>query len=60
MDINSIMSTQLAELQQTLQMTLLDKSMNTQAGAVAELLQAAPQAPAAPHPQKGGTIDISI
>lgn len=60
MDINSIMSTQLAELQQTLQMTLLDKSMNTQAGAVAELLQAAPQSPAAPHPHKGGTIDISI
>ena len=60
MDINSIMSSQLAELQQTLQMSLMDTSMNAQAGAVAQLLEAAPQAPAAQHPYKGSVIDVSV
>lgn len=59
MDINAIMSTQVAELQQTLQMSLLNQSMTGTAQSVDKLLETMPQ-PAAPHPYKGASIDISI
>ena len=59
MDINNIMSQQLASLQQTLSMTVLDKAMNQGAGMV-EMLQEIPQQTAAPHPYKGQTIDVQV
>lgn len=59
MDINNIMSQQLASLQQTLSLTVLDKAMNQGAGMV-EMLQEMPQQQAAPHPYKGQNIDIQV
>ena len=59
MDINSIMSGQLAQLQQTLSMSLMDKAI-TQGAGVVEMLNEMPTAQAAPHPYKGQSIDISV
>lgn len=60
MDINSIMSTQLAELQQTVQTSLLDKALNLNTTAAVELLQDIPQPQTAQHPYKGSVIDVSV
>lgn len=59
MEINNIMSQQLASLQQTLSMTVMDKAMNQGAGMV-EMLQELPEQVAAPHPYKGQVVDISV
>lgn len=59
MEINNIMSQQLASLQQTLSLTVLDKAMNQGAGVV-DMLQQLPEQQAAPHPYKGQTIDIQV
>lgn len=60
MDINSAMSAQLASLQQTLQMTILDKSLNMGAAGAVKMLEEMPQQTAQPaaHPYKGQLIDI--
>lgn len=58
MEINSIMSSQLAQLQQTLQMSILDKTLNAGAGVV-EMLAEMP-APAAEHPYKGQLFDAQV
>ncbi|ATP38803.1 polyribonucleotide nucleotidyltransferase [Solibacillus sp. R5-41] len=58
MDINSMMSAQLASLQQTLQMSILDKSMNNGAAGVIEMMEDLPQQTAAAHPYKGQVIDV--
>lgn len=58
MEINSIMSNQLAQLQQTLQMTIMDKTLNAGAGVV-EMLQEMP-ASAAEHPYKGQLVDLQV
>lgn len=61
MDINSAMSAQLASLQQTLQMSILDKSLNLSAAGAVQMLEEMPQQtaqPAAAHPYKGTVIDI--
>lgn len=55
MEINSIMSSQLAQLQQTLQMSILDKTLNQGAGVV-EMLEKMPT-PAADYPYKGQLFD---
>lgn len=57
MDINSIMSSQLMELQQTVQMSVLKNAMNMEAVAAVELLEDMPQT-AATHPYKGTVVDI--
>ena len=59
MEINTQMTQQLASLQQTLQMTMLDRTMNADAAGVTKLMEQLPQqtAPAA-HPYKGQVIDI--
>lgn len=58
MEINSHLSAQVAQLQQTLQMGILDKSLNMGAvGAVEMLEDMSAQQPAA-HPYKGQIIDI--
>lgn len=53
-----MMSAQLASLQQTLQMSILDKSMNNGAAGVIEMMEELPQQTAAAHPYKGQVIDI--
>lgn len=58
MEINSLMANQLAQLQQTLQMTIMDKTLNAGAGVV-EMLQEMP-APTAEHPYKGQLIDVQV
>lgn len=57
MEINAMMSAQLASLQQTLQMSILDKAMNTGAAGVVQMMEDIPQ-PQAAHPYKGQMIDV--
>ncbi|QUG42459.1 YjfB family protein [Psychrobacillus sp. INOP01] len=57
MDINSIMSSNLLQLQQTVQMSVLQNAMNMETVAAIEMLEDMPQA-AAPHPYKGSAVDI--
>lgn len=60
MEINAMMSAQLASLQQTLQMSILDRAMNTGAAGVVEMMEQLPEQQAAPaaHPYKGQVIDV--
>ncbi len=57
MDINSIMSSQLAQLQHTVQLSVLQNSMNMQAVSAVQLLEGMPQANAT-HPSKGLVVDV--
>ena len=56
-DINSIMSSQLMELQQTVQMSVLKNAMNMETVAVTELLEDMSQT-SAQHPFKGTVVDV--
>lgn len=61
MDINSIMSAQLASLQQTVQLSILDKSLNLGAAGAVEMLEQFNQSqPEVTHPYKGTFIDVSV
>ena len=62
MEINAMMSAQLASLQQTLQMSILDKAMNTGAAGVVEMMEQLPaqQPTPAAHPYKGQVIDVQV
>ena len=60
MGISSFMSTQVAQLQQALQMSILDKSLNMGAAGVVGMLEAMPEQPPATHPYKGQTLDIQV
>ena len=60
MEINSLMSAQVAQLQQTLQMSILDKSLNSEAAGAIKMLEEMPQQPVAAHPYKGQSIDIQV
>jgi hypothetical protein len=62
MEINAMMSAQLASLQQTLQMSILDKAMNTGAAGVVEMMEQLPDQQVAPvaHPYKGQVIDVQV
>lgn len=60
MDINSIMSSQLLEMQQTVQMSVMQNALNLNTTSAIKLLEDMPQAQAAPHPYKGNVIDISV
>lgn len=59
MDINSIMSAQVSQLQQTLQISIMDKAMNIGAASTIKMLNDMPEQTAV-HPYKGNTIDISV
>jgi len=59
MEINNIMAQQLASIQQTLSMAVMDKAVNQSAGAV-DMLQEMAQQPQASHPYKGQTIDVQV
>lgn len=56
MDISSIMARDLASLQQTVQMSLLNKQLND--NAVAALNSLTEMMPAAQHPDLGQNIDL--
>jgi hypothetical protein len=58
MEINSLMSAQVAQLQQTLQMSILDKSLNMGAASAVEMLETMSVQQPASHPYKGQIIDI--
>ncbi|MGM9948698.1 MAG: putative motility protein [Lysinibacillus sp.] len=60
MEINSFMSAQVAQLQQTLQMSILDKSLNMGAAGVVDMLERMPAQQSALHPYKGQAIDIQV
>ncbi|MEK5230504.1 YjfB family protein [Lysinibacillus sp. FSL K6-0232] len=59
MEINSLMSAQLLELQQTVQMSVMQNALNVNTSAAMELLEDMPQQQA-PHPYKGSMVDISV
>lgn len=60
MEINSLMSSQLMELQQTVQLSVMQNAINLNTSAAIELLQEIPQQQVPIHPYKGSIIDISI
>ena len=60
MEINSLMSAQVADLQQTLQISLLQKSNGVGVPGTLEMLQELPQQTAAVHPYKGHVIDVQV
>ena len=60
MEINSFMSAQVAQLQQTLQMSILDKSLNQGTVGVIEMLDDMPAQQTAAHPYKGQVIDVQV
>ena len=60
MKINSFMSAQIAQLQQTLQMSILDKSINQGAAGVIEMLNDMPTQQTVPQPYKGQVIDVQV
>ncbi|MEK3975959.1 putative motility protein [Psychrobacillus sp. FSL K6-1267] len=56
MDINSIMSSQLAQLQQTVQMSVLKNALNMETVAAVTMLEDMPQPTS--HPFKGTVVDV--
>ena len=54
------MSAQVASLQQTLQMSLLQKANGVGVPGTLEMLQELPQQTAAAHPFKGQVIDVQV
>ena len=58
MDISSLMSVQVAELQQTLQLSLLQKATGAGVEGTLEMLEELPQQDA--HPYKGTVIDVQV
>lgn len=60
MEINSLMSAQVAQLQQTLQMSIMDKALNMGAAGAVQMLESMPEQPVAAHPYKGQSIDIQV
>ncbi|MFJ6210419.1 putative motility protein [Lysinibacillus sp. NPDC092081] len=60
MEINTIMSSQIMELQQTVQMSVMQNALNLNTAAAIELLKDLPQQQVAIHPYKGAAFDISI
>lgn len=60
MDINSLMSVQVAELQQTLQLSLLQKATGAGVEGTLEMLSELPQPSQATHPHKGTVVDVQV
>ncbi|WP_155592544.1 putative motility protein [Lysinibacillus cavernae] len=60
MEMNSLMSSQLMELQQTVQLSVMQNALNLNTSTAIELLQDIPQQSVPTHPYKGSIIDISI
>lgn len=61
MDVSSIMSMQLMELQQTVQMSVMQKAMNMETSAVAQMVEQMPQiVTPSLDPNVGQNFDVSI
>jgi putative salt-induced outer membrane protein YdiY len=58
MTLSSIMGKQVGELQQTVQLSLLQSQLSTQAAQATVMLEKMNEA-SAPHPFKGNHIDVS-
>ena len=59
MDMNSIMASQLRSLQSLVQMSVLNKALTMETSAMTEMLEVLPDQPAAAHPTKGASIDVT-
>ena len=57
MNINSIMSSQLSQLQHTVQLSVLQSSLNMQAVSAVQLIEGLSQGDAQ-HPYKGSMVDV--
>ncbi len=57
MNISSIMSSQLAQLQHTVQLSVLQSSLNMQAVTAVQLIEDMPKS-VAQHPYKGTSVDV--
>ncbi|MDN4495559.1 putative motility protein [Ureibacillus aquaedulcis] len=61
MELSSFMSAQVAQLQQTVQMSIMNQSLNMGVASSLQMLEQLPeQQKAAAHPHKGTRIDISV
>lgn len=60
MDMSSIMSGQVAQLQQTVQLSIMNQALNMEAVSAIEMLEKMPEQPVAVHPHKGTVIDVSV
>ncbi|WNN76587.1 putative motility protein [Lysinibacillus capsici] len=60
MEVNSLMSSHLMELQQTVQMSVMQNALNLNTTTAIELLKELPQQQTAPTHPYGSIIDISI
>lgn len=58
MELNALMANQLKSLQSTLQMSVLNKALHSNATAATEMLESLPAAPPVAHPHKGASIDV--
>ena len=57
MNISSIMSSQLTQLQHTVQLSVLQSSLNMQAVTAVQLIEDMPQS-VIQHPYKGTSVDV--
>ncbi|TSI06024.1 YjfB family protein [Lysinibacillus sp. BW-2-10] len=60
MELSSFMSAQVAQLQHTVQLSIMDKALNLGAAGAIEMLQQLPEQAPANHPYKGTQIDVSV
>lgn len=59
MELNAIMANQLRSLQSTVQMSVLNNTLNMNKEAVSDMLQNLPvEQSAAHHPYKGASVDV--
>ncbi|MFJ8236600.1 putative motility protein [Ureibacillus sp. NPDC094379] len=60
MELSSIMASQLRDLQQTVQMSVMQNALNMHTTAAVEMLREMPQQQSVTHPFKGQSIDVSV
>ncbi len=60
MEVKTIMSSQIMELQHTVQMSIMQNALNLNTVAATELLKDLPQQQVSIHPYKGSVIDSSL
>lgn len=60
MELSSIMASQLRDLQQTVQLSVMQNSLNMSTTAAVEMLSEMPEKQIATHPTRGTIIDVSV
>ncbi|MGE7665420.1 putative motility protein [Ureibacillus composti] len=60
MELSSIIASQLRDLQQTVQLSVMQNALNMHTTAAVEMLRALPQQQTVTHPVKGKAIDVSV